>query len=182
MSQIITVFGATGAQGGGLARAILDQPHGGFRARALTRATIRTRSGLTDPGRLDAALAALVDAGLLAAALPSGAGPGPRTERVVRLVVDAQSERATRLATLARRSAATHAAALDYLAGTGGFAPWADVRRHAGATPRVLADLESAGLVVSGEQSAWHDPLLGRWADTLRGYMEQSHVRPDQIH
>lgn len=36
-SRVIAVVGATGAQGGGLARAILDDPDGGFRCRALTR-------------------------------------------------------------------------------------------------------------------------------------------------
>jgi uncharacterized protein YbjT (DUF2867 family) len=35
--KIIAVLGATGAQGGGLVRAILDDPDGGFTARALTR-------------------------------------------------------------------------------------------------------------------------------------------------
>jgi len=35
--KIIAVVGATGAQGGGLVRAILDDPEGGFVARALTR-------------------------------------------------------------------------------------------------------------------------------------------------
>jgi len=35
--KIIAVVGATGAQGGGLVRAILDDPNGGFRVRALTR-------------------------------------------------------------------------------------------------------------------------------------------------
>ncbi len=35
--KIIAVLGATGAQGGGLARAILDDPHGEFAARAITR-------------------------------------------------------------------------------------------------------------------------------------------------
>jgi uncharacterized protein YbjT (DUF2867 family) len=35
--KIIAVVGATGAQGGGLARAILSDPAGGFAARALTR-------------------------------------------------------------------------------------------------------------------------------------------------
>ena len=35
--KVITVFGATGAQGGGLARAILDDPDGSFRVRAVTR-------------------------------------------------------------------------------------------------------------------------------------------------
>ena len=36
-SKRIAVFGATGAQGGGLARAILDDPEGGFSVRAITR-------------------------------------------------------------------------------------------------------------------------------------------------
>ena len=36
-NKIIAVFGATGAQGGGLVRAILDEPDGGFAARAVTR-------------------------------------------------------------------------------------------------------------------------------------------------
>jgi uncharacterized protein YbjT (DUF2867 family) len=36
-NKIIAVFGATGAQGGGLVRAILDDPGGGFAVRALTR-------------------------------------------------------------------------------------------------------------------------------------------------
>ena len=35
--RIVAVVGATGAQGGGLARAILADPNGGFTARALTR-------------------------------------------------------------------------------------------------------------------------------------------------
>ena len=35
--KVIAVVGATGAQGGGLARAILDDPDGGFACRALTR-------------------------------------------------------------------------------------------------------------------------------------------------
>ena len=35
--KLIAVVGATGAQGGGLARAILDDPDGGFAVRALTR-------------------------------------------------------------------------------------------------------------------------------------------------
>ena len=37
MTRIIAVAGATGAQGGGLARAILDEPDGAFSVRALTR-------------------------------------------------------------------------------------------------------------------------------------------------
>src|SRR5262245_7081961 len=37
MSKIIAVVGATGQQGGGLARAILDDPDGGVTLRELTR-------------------------------------------------------------------------------------------------------------------------------------------------
>ena len=36
-NKTIAVVGATGAQGGGLVRAILADPNGGFAARALTR-------------------------------------------------------------------------------------------------------------------------------------------------
>ena len=35
--KIIAVLGATGAQGGGLVRAILADPRGGFAVRAITR-------------------------------------------------------------------------------------------------------------------------------------------------
>jgi uncharacterized protein YbjT (DUF2867 family) len=35
--KIISIIGATGAQGGGLARAILDDSEGGFAVRAITR-------------------------------------------------------------------------------------------------------------------------------------------------
>ena len=35
--KVIAVVGATGAQGGGLARAILADPDGGFAVRAITR-------------------------------------------------------------------------------------------------------------------------------------------------
>src|SRR5881394_2153057 len=36
-TKVIAVVGATGAQGGGLARAILSDPSGGFACRAMTR-------------------------------------------------------------------------------------------------------------------------------------------------
>ncbi len=39
LKKIITIFGATGAQGGGLARAILNDPDSGFAVRAVTRDT-----------------------------------------------------------------------------------------------------------------------------------------------
>ncbi len=50
--NVIAVVGATGAQGGGLVRAILDDPDGNFAARAITRDAARTRPrALADAGR-----------------------------------------------------------------------------------------------------------------------------------
>jgi len=43
--KVIAVVGATGAQGGGLARAILADPNGGFACRAITRDPVK------DPAR-----------------------------------------------------------------------------------------------------------------------------------
>jgi uncharacterized protein YbjT (DUF2867 family) len=49
--KIIAVAGATGAQGGGLVRAILADPHGGFAVRALTRDTSSAKArALADAG------------------------------------------------------------------------------------------------------------------------------------
>jgi uncharacterized protein YbjT (DUF2867 family) len=42
--KIIAVLGATGAQGGGLARAILADPNGGFAVRAITRDTSKDKA------------------------------------------------------------------------------------------------------------------------------------------
>jgi uncharacterized protein YbjT (DUF2867 family) len=49
--KIIAVLGATGAQGGGLVRAILDDPDGGYAARAITRnPASETARGLAEAG------------------------------------------------------------------------------------------------------------------------------------
>ena len=42
--KIIAVMGATGAQGGGLARAILADPNGGFACRVVTRTPASDRA------------------------------------------------------------------------------------------------------------------------------------------
>jgi uncharacterized protein YbjT (DUF2867 family) len=68
--KIIAVIGATGAQGGGLVRAILEDPSGGFAARAITRNANSEKAralaqlgaevvsaDLDDPGSLDRAFA-----------------------------------------------------------------------------------------------------------------------------
>ena len=62
MSRIITVFGATGAQGGGLARAILADPQRRFQVRAVTRKPGSPAArALTDAGA-DVVVADLDDA------------------------------------------------------------------------------------------------------------------------
>jgi len=50
--KIIAVMGATGAQGGGLVRAILDDPSGGFAVRAVTRKASSERA--REPAKLGA--------------------------------------------------------------------------------------------------------------------------------
>jgi uncharacterized protein YbjT (DUF2867 family) len=54
--KVIAVLGATGAQGGGLVRAILSDPNGGFRARAVTRDVNGTKA--KDLARLGAEVVA----------------------------------------------------------------------------------------------------------------------------
>jgi hypothetical protein len=48
--KIIAVVGATGAQGGGLVRAIVGDPKGGFAARALTATSTRQGQGAAELG------------------------------------------------------------------------------------------------------------------------------------
>ena len=48
--KVIAVVGATGAQGGGLVRAILADPNGGFACRAITRDRTKTAQR-PSPGR-----------------------------------------------------------------------------------------------------------------------------------
>jgi uncharacterized protein YbjT (DUF2867 family) len=44
--KVIAVIGATGAQGGGLVKAIIDDPKGGFVVRSLTRDPSKVSSRL----------------------------------------------------------------------------------------------------------------------------------------
>ncbi len=54
--KVIAVVGATGAQGGGLVRAILDDPSGGFAARGITRNTRSDRARASpEPARRSSA-------------------------------------------------------------------------------------------------------------------------------
>ncbi|MCU0989924.1 MAG: NmrA/HSCARG family protein [Xanthomonadales bacterium] len=73
-AKVIAIVGATGAQGGGLARAILDQPHGGFRARALTRAPKSEKARALAGRGAEVVVADLDDAASLRAAFAGAYG------------------------------------------------------------------------------------------------------------
>jgi uncharacterized protein YbjT (DUF2867 family) len=74
MSPIITVFGATGAQGGGLARAILADPQRRFRLRAVTRRPASPAAVALRQQGAEIAVADLDDADSVRRAMAGAAG------------------------------------------------------------------------------------------------------------
>ncbi len=72
--KIIAVVGATGAQGGGLVRAILADPAGGFRARALTRHPDSAKARALQAAGAEVVAADLDDPASLAAAFAGAYG------------------------------------------------------------------------------------------------------------
>jgi uncharacterized protein YbjT (DUF2867 family) len=74
MRPIITVFGATGAQGGGLARAILDDPDQRFALRAVTRKPDSDRAQALARAGADVVRADLDDAASVTAAMRGAHG------------------------------------------------------------------------------------------------------------
>ena len=71
---VITVFGATGAQGGGLARAILTDPARRFRLRAVTRRPEAAAARVLAASGAEIATADLGDAASVERALKSAYG------------------------------------------------------------------------------------------------------------
>ena len=72
--KIIAVTGATGAQGGGLARAILADPEGGFALRALTRDPDSEKARALAASGAEVVQADLDDAGSVRAAFTGAYG------------------------------------------------------------------------------------------------------------
>jgi len=72
--KIVAVVGATGAQGGGLVRAILEDPAGGFSARALTRNTRSDRARALEGAGAEVVGADLDDPASLVAAFAGAHG------------------------------------------------------------------------------------------------------------
>ena len=107
--KTIAVVGATGAQGGGLARAILDDPHGEFACRALTRdTTSEAARALADRGA-EVVPADLDDEDSLAAAFEGAHGAYCMTNFFEHFSAEKETAQAGNLARAAKTTRIRHA-------------------------------------------------------------------------
>jgi len=106
--RIIAVVGATGAQGGGLARAILAQPESGFRVRALTRKPDGDQAQVLAAAGADIVAADLDDTGSLQAAFEGAWGAFCVTNFWEHFSPDRELQQARNLATAAGASRLEH--------------------------------------------------------------------------
>jgi uncharacterized protein YbjT (DUF2867 family) len=108
-SKVIAVVGATGAQGGGLARAILADPGGGFSVRALTRDPGKDAAkALADQGA-DVVAADLDDEASLAAAFDGAYGAYCLTNFWEHFSGDREVAQAANMASAAKAAGIRHA-------------------------------------------------------------------------
>jgi uncharacterized protein YbjT (DUF2867 family) len=106
--KVIAVVGATGRQGGGLARAILADPYGGYAVRALTRdATTERAQQLVKQGA-DVVEANNFDEESLVRAFQGAYGAYIVTNFWEHLSADKEFQEATNLANAARRAGLKH--------------------------------------------------------------------------
>jgi uncharacterized protein YbjT (DUF2867 family) len=106
--KIIAVVGATGAQGGGLARAILDDPDGGFAVRALTRNPDSERAkALADAGA-EVVTADIDSEGQVAEALEGAHGAYFVTNFWEHFSPDKEKEQARNMARAAKATGVVH--------------------------------------------------------------------------
>ena len=106
--KIIAVAGATGAQGGGLVRAILADPEGGFAARALTRNPESDKARALAAAGAEVVTADIDDVDSLKAALEGCYGAYFVTFFWEHLSPDREKEEATNLAAAARENGLQH--------------------------------------------------------------------------
>jgi len=107
-SRIIAVVGATGAQGGGLVRAILDDPEGGFSVRALTRNPDSEKARALAAGGAEVVTADLDDEESLVRALDGAYGAFFVTNFWEHFSPEKETEQAANLARAARRAEVKH--------------------------------------------------------------------------
>jgi uncharacterized protein YbjT (DUF2867 family) len=106
--KIIAITGATGAQGGGLVRAILEQPEAGFTARALTRNPDSDKAqALADLG-IEVVRADLDDESSLHAAFADAYGAFCMTNFWEHFSPDKELEQARNMAAAARAAGLQH--------------------------------------------------------------------------
>jgi len=107
--KMIAVVGATGAQGGGVARSILDDPDGTLACRALTRnAASDAASALAERGA-EVVQADLDDADSLTRAFEGAYGAYCMTNFFEHFSADKELEQASNLARAARAAGIRHA-------------------------------------------------------------------------
>lgn len=107
--RIIAVVGATGSQGGGLIRAILNDPSGQFQARAITRSAASDKAkALADAGA-EVVEADVDDTASLKAAFQDAWGAFCVTFFWDHFSPDKEKEQAKNLATAAKESGVSHA-------------------------------------------------------------------------
>jgi uncharacterized protein YbjT (DUF2867 family) len=108
-AKVIAVVGATGRQGGGLARALLEDPRGGFRLRALTRnPDAESARALKDAGA-EVVRADLDDRASLARAFRGAHGAFCLTNAWEHFSPEKEMAQATAMAEAAREAGVSHA-------------------------------------------------------------------------
>src|SRR5665213_2445784 len=107
--KIIAVVGATGAQGGGLARAILADPDGGFAVRALTRDPAKDAATALAERGAEVVQADLDDEASLTAAFEGAYGAYCVTNFWEHFSEDKEIEQAGNLARAAKAAGIKHA-------------------------------------------------------------------------
>jgi uncharacterized protein YbjT (DUF2867 family) len=107
-SKIIAVIGATGAQGGGLCDAILNDPNGGFTCRAITRDPSKDRARALAARGADVVRADIDDVDSLRAAFAGAYGIYCVTNFWEHFSAEKEKQQAKNLADAARASGARH--------------------------------------------------------------------------
>jgi uncharacterized protein YbjT (DUF2867 family) len=107
-AKIIAVVGATGAQGGGLCDAILNDPNGGFACRAITRDPSKDRARALAERGADVVRADIDDVDSLRAAFAGAYGIYCVTNFWEHFSAEKEKQQAKSLADAARASGAAH--------------------------------------------------------------------------
>ncbi len=125
--KVIAVVGATGAQGGGLARAILADPGGGFAVRALTRDPSGAKARALAAAGAEVVAADVDDEASLARAFAGAYGAYCVTFFWAHMSPEKELAEATAMATAAKRAGVKHVI-WSTLEDTRRFVPLSDLR------------------------------------------------------